>query len=545
MSRLMVQIGDHKCGLTHNTNQTTNMQNEITNSPTVLFSTVNREDRQRIHYPDIEELANSLYKDGFIHPISLNQMGVLIAGGRRSAALDHMFAHPDDYPYASAHPDMRGLLRSGELYLGLHFTLKQTASDAHREELELIENVQRENLTWQEECLAVSRIHRLKQSHSLIEEDGTWGQRETGRLLKTSAASVNYAVSLAKHLSDPDSPLHSCSNMTEALQRLASNKFDEANKMLVEKARARSSVLPDMSTTPKADDGFFSTFNPSVSDDGTQVEPAPYGPAGGIMIDGVDGPEHMSESSSETKPDNSDAIARSMVHNMDCIDFFKHLGTNSVDHVICDPPYGIDMSFLQQTNTGQQNIERVADTHDVAQNESDFKPWLQGCYDIMKDKGFCVWWCDVVQFENIKALAKEVGFKVQNWPLTWVKTSNCLNQRAEYNFTKNTEVAIVMRKGDARLPAAQSGCVWSGALTPTDKDTFNKHPFIKPDALWGWLLDAIALPGSVVADPFSGAGSFTLAAFKRGYQPVASEIDEVHYNQQVNNLATVLKSFSQ
>ena len=158
----------------------------------------------------------------------------------------------------------------------------------------------------------------------------------------------------------------------------------------------------------------------------------------------------------------------------------------------------------------------------------------------MKDTGFCVWWCDVSQFEYIKALAEEVGFKVQSWPLTWHKTSACINQRAEYNFTKNTEIAIVLRKGDARLLSAQQSSVWSGGMTPTDKAKFAKHPFVKPDPLWAWLFEAIALPGSTICDPFSGVGSMTLAAFSRGYQPVCCELDPTHYNQQITNLSELI-----
>jgi len=505
----------------------------------VKFKDIDRSDRARIEYPDIDQLAHSLYVQGFIHPITINQNAVLIAGGRRSAAIDHLLENSDEYPYAEAHPDMRGLLKHGVLHNGIHFNLKPTTSEDHLRELELIENVQRHNFTWQEEVIAIAKIHKLKRKEAILDENYSWGTAETGRLLKISKASVSYATTVASHLEDPDSPLWSADGLTSALQLIASQKFDEGTKMLVEKAQSRAKTLPNIAThkpdTPPADD-FFSTFSPDTDEGGhmnAMAEPSLDG-------DSFACAQMEKESHSTVEHDQSIALASSMVKHMNCVDFFEQLPAGSVDCIITDPPYGIDMANLSQTNTGQHDIDRIAETHGVEENMSDFESWLRGCYKIMKETGYCIWWCDITQFEYIKALAKEVGFKVQSWQLTWVKTSNCLNQRAEYNFTKNTEIAIVMRKGDARLLKAQGSSVWQGALTAEDKDKFAKHPFIKPDQLWGWLLDAVALPGSVVCDPFSGVGSSTLAAFRRGYQVLNCEIDEVHYSQQINNLAGLI-----
>ena len=508
-------------------------------STTISLAQVERSNRARIEYPDIPELASSLYIHGFIHPVAVNQDRTLIAGGRRCAALDHLLDNPDDFPPAEAHDSMQDLLLTHNLHEGLHFTHRDTNSEDHLRELELIENVQRRNFSWQEECIAVARIHKLKRREAILTQDDLWGQRETGKLLKCSAASINYCIKLAKTLqADPTAPIWSATNMTEALQLLATDKFDEANKILVEKAQLRATIIPELSpsTSTSAPSGFFSDFKPEADEGGHITTPSSSTP--------TPPPTTPSPQSGSTSKQDSVALAQKMVCNCDCMNFFEQVPEGSVDHVICDPPYGIDMKNLKQTNSGQQDIDRIEKTHDVDQNMNDFHGWLTGCYKIMKDTGFCVWFCDVSQFEYIKALAIEVGFKAQSWPLTWVKTSNCSNQRAEYNFTKNTEVAIILRKGDARLLSAQQSSVWTGALSPKDKEKFIKHPFIKPDALWGWLLEALALPGSTICDPFSGVGSLTLAAFSRGYQPLCCEIDEVHYSQQITNLSGLIQSFA-
>jgi hypothetical protein len=114
-----------------------------------------------------------------------------------------------------------------------------------------------------------------------------------------------------------------------------------------------------------------------------------------------------------------------------------------------------------------------------------------------------------------------------------------MNQRAEYNFTKATEIAMIMRKGDGRLISAQQTNYWLGGLTPEDKAAGVNHPFIKPFGLWQHLFKALALPGSTIAEPFSGVGSATRAMLLEGYMPVTCEKDAAHYAQQVNNVAKV------
>lgn len=229
-------------------------------------------------------------------------------------------------------------------------------------------------------------------------------------------------------------------------------------------------------------------------------------------------------------------LVTKLVHNMSFEDFCDQVPAGSYDGILCDPPYAIDMKNIKQTGTGQKDIDRVADTHDVESNLADIPRWLACCYKILKDKTFCVWFADEEIRPYICEEAVKVGFKVQRWSFVWCKTSACSNQRAEYNFTKKTEIAIIMRKGDARLIKQQPTNWWAGQLTPEDQAAGVNHPFIKPKELWQTLLAAIALPGSTIVDGFSGVGSGTRAMMLAGYTPIGVEIDPNHYAQQMQNL---------
>lgn len=507
----------------------------------IPYTEIKRDDRVRQDYGNIQSLAEDLFINGFIHPICISQDKVLVAGGRRSRALDYILTNHTQLLAEGfvPHKDIQHFLDHGTLLYGIHYTHKHVEDLGKLSELELIENVQRHNFSWQEEVLAIARIHKIRVQQNILDRS-TWTQQQTGRLLGISKANVSYCLSIAKHLDNPDSPIWKCSGMVEAIQYLSKVAHDQASQMLAEQVKAKANTIPvGVATTPSADlESFIQKFDPTVFQPDHITSPS----------DEFGAPSTPSQQTtgSTIEPDQKAAIedamgvATKIVHHMDCMEFFSLLGSESVDHVITDPPYGIDMGMLAQAGgQGQKDVDRVAATHDVKDNMENFPKWLQGCYDILKPKGFCIWFCDQAQWQYLYDLAVKVGFKVQRWPFVWVKTGSCMNQRAEYNFTKATEIAMVMRKGDARLVSAQATNYWVGANTPEDRAAGVNHPFIKPKELWQHLLKAVALPGSTIAEPFSGVGSGTRAMLLSGYMPVTCEVDPAHYAQQVNNVAKV------
>ena len=520
---------------------------------TIPFTTITRDDRTRQDYGEVPELAESLYTHGFIHPICINHSADLIAGGRRSAALDHLFTHATDFPPDKAHPSMVSLLSTGNLEFGIHYTLRPTDTIDELSELELIENIQRKNFSWQEEVLAVEKIHKLKlraQALGQLPDGQTWGQKQTGRLLGVAQTNVSYCLRLAERLKDPDSPLWKCSGIFEALQRLIQERTDEASKRLADEIKTRASSVPTVTIpTTNANDailGFVQAHNPTLyqSGDGIGLDLDEFG-------DSPATPSPITAEQSEANLANDNLqeaaeVVTKFVHNLDCVDFLEKLGPKSVDHIICDPPYAIDMTMLKQGGgQGQKDIERIAHTHDVDDNLGNFEPWLKACFDAVNDRGFVIWFCDGFHFRTLYDLATKIGFKVSRWPFHWVKTTPCINQAAAYNFTKAVEHAIVMRKKDARLVAAQSTNYWVGGLTVEDKAALPHHPFIKPLGLWQHLARAVALPGASIVDPFSGVGSSTRAFLLGGWQPIAGELDKVHYASQVHNVMEAYKKLKQ
>jgi DNA modification methylase len=194
----------------------------------------------------------------------------------------------------------------------------------------------------------------------------------------------------------------------------------------------------------------------------------------------------------------------------------------------------------QSSGTTKSDIASIVGTHSVHENIRDFKLFLANAYRLLPESGYCVFWCDIDHWEKLRDIAYETGFKVQRWPLIWQKTHTCKNEAAHFNFTKNSEIAMVCRKGVATLITPQGSSFWSGS-NEAEKAMLG-HPFVKPFKLWEWILSAVASKGQRILDPYAGVGSFGIAAVNAGYLPISIEVDEIHYNRLVVNVANAYKA---
>lgn len=488
-------------------------------------------DRIRQDVPDIDELADSIRQYGLIQPIVVNQRHELIDGGRRTTALERILSSQttDD-----TEPTIVSFIQSGVLTYGVHFIRKETVSVDHLGEQELEANIQRADFTWQEEVLAVDKIHKLKK-RSAAKDGDKWGFRETGRILKKSHASVRYCELIATAIKANDPEIIKCDGLTSALKILAQRKLDQANKKKADMILRQ--VRPSNSDAVSGIDGLSAmleqaqdeTETGSIYTEDDISEEFEYG-VEELDNDGMD-------ITVPSVPVDSEAISIPLSTQLSNDDMMKVVRSweGRVNHIITDPPYGIDMN-----NLAQQKIERIEDTHDADDNISNFRPWLKTCYDVLPEDGFCIWWCDMVHWEELRQLAESIGFKTSRWALIWIKTHACINQAASYNFTKNYEVALVMRKSEARLVKQQASSWWTGTNEPERKQ-YAGHPFVKPKGLWQWLAKAVALEGQTIGDPFAGVGSGPCSLIDGGFNILASEVDENHYNQLVTNVSDAYK----
>ncbi len=455
------------------------------------IETITVEDRQRLELGDIDNLASSLREYGLIQPIVVNQAGRLIAGGRRLAAAKSL------------------------AWKTIPVVYRETMSEDELTCLELEENLKRKAMTWKEEVASVYKIHKLKAAKAA--QDGeTWTQDQTGRMLGVSRASAGFTILIARELLDQSSKIHQCEGYTEALRFCFQKKEDEVQKELA--SRMKAQMIVNQASLPTSAKPVSAENIPAGAEQGpVDIEPVSVTYPGELVVD----------------------LTNTIIHG-DSIKWMELRPDASVDHILTDPPYGIDLNMLEQNNPhgGMKNIDRVEDTHQVEPNLILLDRFLIQGHRILKENGFCIFFCDVMNWQYLYDRAIAAGFRVQRWPFIWHKTHQCMNQRAEFNFTKNFEIAMVCRKPASTLVSPQQTSIFSCSAAG-----YISNPFAKPLELWSHLIKAISIQGQYILDPFAGEGSCPSAIMSNWRFPIAVELEEKHYNVMLDSIRSQYNTF--
>jgi site-specific DNA-methyltransferase (adenine-specific) len=493
------------------------------NRTTINLNEIIVENRQREDLGDIPALAESIKRYGLIQPI-VSSLGL--------KQIDVVF---------------RETLTEDELY-----------------EMELEENVRRKDFTWQERVLNIATIHSVKKRRATL-EGAKWGQKETAEALGLdSACSVNYSLKIAERLRQgKDNPVWNCDSMMEAYRLLLREEEDAINKELAKRQLENSFNFEAEEVVVKTTE--LSNIVTQVTDDEHKrniddrlrmiletdglvkycetVNETPYlrnrviehWVSAGNTEESFEG--YWSEKTAKAIADSMVNLSRMLIHG-NSIEFMN-ANPDRFDHVITDIPYGIDMDMLNQQNphNGMKDIDTVLEEHDVEYNLKLIAEFFPAAFKTVKDGGFVITWCDQMLWQYMYDHAIKAGFKVQRWPITWDKTHTCLNQSAQYNFTKSTEIAIVCRKGKATLVSPQTKCIVQAGRDELCQSL--GHPFAKPRAIWKFLADAVSIEGQTILEPFAGRGSGVISMLGMKRNVVGVELNEAHYNALLENVKTL------
>lgn len=480
------------------------------NRTKLLINEIRVEDRQRIDLGDIDDLAASLARYGLIQPIVVSQDKRLVAGGRRIAAA----------------------IKLGWQDIDVVFKEALTSDVLH--EMELEENVRRKEMSWQERTLNIEQIHRLKKQRNAA-EGAAWGQRETAELLGVSVGNVNYCLAIARRLrADKTSPMWECGSLSDAWRLLIREEEDKVNATLALESQ-QSSLLAEyggeaLATVETAEGIVKVDYDAEREKALEQYKKNP-------LNDLAKFDEYWEYRKQRIVERENTMVISTRFHLCDSIEFMN-ARPGLFDHIVTDIPYGIDLDMLEQNNPhmGMNDIDTVEVEHDEEENKELMQRFFPAAFKATKENSFVVTWCDQMLWQYMYDLATAAGFRVQRWPITWVKTHSCMNSAAAYNFTKSTEIAMVCRKPGATLVDAATTCV-----VVASGDEMRKaigHPFAKPFEVWKFILDKVAFSGQTILEPFSGRGSGVVSMIRLGFNVVGCEINTAHYNALLENVKT-------
>lgn len=464
-------------------------------------------ERFRQDYGDIDLLKHSIQTYGLLQPIVLNQDRVLISGGRRLRACTELKLEFIDVVFY------------------------ETLSEGQRLELEALENIIRKNFSWQEECLALLKIHRQRKREATLDSSREWNTRLAAELFGKSKGALDYILIVAQKLEqelklpEDKRKYHQFQSVNEAYRL---GYLDEQERLaLAELAKKQAATTVPKKVIDELDALVTETKKVESSPDllAEQRERFYANPLNKGSFE-----EYWNSRKQLVQQHEQTVYLSTRLFHTDSISFMLNPDNKArFDHILTDIPYGIDMEMLNQNNQhgGLTDLDRVKEEHDVEENMALMERFFPAAFHCTKEHSFLITYCDIMQWQYMYDLAVAAGWNVQRWPIIWHK-NNAMNNCASYNSTKNYEILMVCRKPGTVLVSPLPSSILPASVETAKTEC--GHPFSKPYEITRILADAISIKGQSFLEPFAGRGSIAIQLLRQERSVIACEKQDDHYN---------------
>jgi ParB/RepB/Spo0J family partition protein len=361
----------------------------------------------------------------------------------------------------------RRLRACGALGIPFTYTLREDVVDPFTlKEMELTENLEREDLTFQEVCYAREELHRLwSEKHaSDPEARGSYSLRDSADALGISKSILAEDVKLATWMREiPE--VAEAKNKTEAkkiMQRLTDVVArKETLKNALEKSRQVSKVVKDESLKPR-EEGNGQPADAMLAEYDRRVLHGSYPAASERFTEG------------------------------------------SFDLVFFDPPWGVDFDTVSEDRGSAKSFDDSMDSF-----FGEFPKWIERIYELMSEHSHLYLVFGIVHHKFVYDELERVGFKTNRIPIIWHKKGAHRTRNPKIWPGRSYEPIAYARKGSKKLVLAGKPD-WIETPMPNKKMKLS-HPTAKHPDLLIELLERSCSPGDSVLDPMCGSGMFGVA----------------------------------
>lgn len=393
----------------------------------------------------MEELRNSIETTRLIQAPVLRKAEdsslVLVAGERRLRAMRDIWALGGKVKYEDV------VLEEGMV----PYSLISDLSPLEAEEAELDENLKRKDLTWQEQCVAVSRLHKLRQAQALA---------------AVAADPITKLTGAA-----PADTLHTINNTAKELYGRSDGAY-------------RDSVRTDLILAKHL-------TNPAV------VKAKDAKEAFKIL---------KKAEESQRNADLAVAVGKTFStadHTMlrgDCCNLLRGEAFQARYDVICtDPPYGMGADDFGDGNGRLSNSEHHYDDsyeHWLAL----MKEFVPLSFAVTKPQAHAYLFCDLDRFHELKAMMTAAGWDVFRTPIIVHKLNSGRVPRPDVGPRRQYELVLYAIKGKKPVTSILPDVIQSKA------DENLKHGAQKPVSVMKDLLIRSVRAGDEILDAFGGTG---------------------------------------
>ena len=203
-----------------------------------------------------------------------------------------------------------------------------------------------------------------------------------------------------------------------------------------------------------------------------------------------------------------------MIIHGDFRDAIAGVESESVDMVLCDPPYGMG---VQSGHRNQAHREIAGDK--TLEWLDDFSDQI---FRVSKNNTAHYVFCSFHHIDKFKH-SLERNFKVKNI-LIWEKNNTSMGD-LKGDFAPKYEMILFLHKGRRLINGKRDPNIMKFSKTG------NKlHPTQKPVDLLEYLIEKFSAPGELVLDPFMGSGSTGVACENKGRKFLGIEIDREYFD---------------
>ena len=435
-----------------------------------LITEILVENRQRKVFSEEanQDLQQSIRDIGLLHAVVLEDTSngfILRAGERRFRAVADLakFGVPIKY-------------NGSEVDLGyIPYTSWESLTDYQRLQIEVDENKQRLQFTWQESAMAMAQLNELRRLQAEAGEikppttmtlaAEAYVQNVNKNMHPTAAlARAKEELILARHLHVPE--IANAKTAKEAMLLLKNKERMEQNKLLAEKAAG----IPQSS--------------------------------------------------------------KFQLYHADSKEWAAQQDGKQFDVILTDPPYGIGADTFGVSNDSTATAHGYKDSADVLFSIMRWFP--QESYRLTKEQAHLYLFCDIKWFFKWKDALEIAGWTVFNYPLIWVKLTGFRTPWIDSGPQRKYETIIYAKKGDKKV-----NMIAPDVITLQTSGAGVGHPAAKPSALFNELLRRSVRPGDKVLDLFCGTGPIFSAAHQQSCFAVGVELQEHFYGESlrtINNL---------
>ena len=273
----------------------------------------------------------------------------------------------------------------------------------------------------------------------------------------------------------------------------------------------------------------------------------------------------------------------------DCQDELPKIGKNTIDLVLTDPPYGIDVMGVDWNRDKIEDLKSKAgvvggpvgmkfNPEDSVKLQKFLEPVFDQYFNVLKPGGFCLVFSQARSCHRVGLALENSGFELRD-QLVW--DYGCGQQKAQgiQNFIKkNRELSdsdkewLTYATNGKKTPqlaptfetiwlaqkpkegrTVENYIKWQTGLVNFDGDVVrnrfeyskpNKyerevsgnHPTLKPLPLFEELIKRFSNKGGLVLDSFAGSGTTAVAANNTGRRSYCIEFDKQTYEEALKKI---------